>query len=258
MRVVSIVILLAVASWFTLFQDSSASALWQRTADLFEDRPIRTVFIVGNSRTYFNNMPATLRALASSPESPVKLEVETATSAGATFETHMAEGRTKRLLAKGWDEVILQGESASQSTIEQSESFHDYGLKLAQLANVHDGHATLLVNWPYDPDLYDSPEYDRGAHVEFLHQVNSRLAGDAHLDRLNLAGAWETIRLANPKLKLTVDGNHPSPAGSYLYALAVYKYLTGAPVSGLRYVPAGVDAETAKLLRDDVDSYSNF
>ena len=258
MRLLILSVLLVIASWFTFLQDGSASALSQRTADMFENRPIRTVFIVGNSRTYFNNMPGMLRALARSPESPVALEVETATSPGASFETHMGERRTLRLLGKGWDEIILQGESGSQASQEQAELFHTYGIQLAHLAKVHEGRPTLLVNWPYDPELYPAEGYDRSAHLEYLHDVNRRLAADAQLDQLNLAGIWESIRLAHPDLKLTLDGNHPTPAASYLYALAIYKDATGLPVEKLSYVPRGVDPDTATMLREAVDSYGYF
>jgi hypothetical protein len=257
MRVGLVAVLLILTSWF-FAQDSSAFALSQRAADLVEQRPIRTVLIVGNSRTFFNDMPAMLRHLANSPESPVELEVETSTAPGATFESHSRKSRTTSLLGDGWDEIILQGESASQSDPQQGESFYTYGQKLAEVAKVHEGRPTLLVNWPYDPELFKGYAYDRSEHLDYLRSVNSRLATAANLDRLNLAGLWESVRLANPSLKLTSDGNHPTSAGSYLYALAVYKYATGASVEQLSYLPKGMDPETAQMLRETVDSYANL
>jgi hypothetical protein len=245
-----------VACWFMFLQDSTASAMGQRFDDLFESRPIRTVLIVGNSRTFFNGMPGMLHGLSESPESSVVLEVENSTSPGASFESHSRNGRTIRLLRKGWDEVLLQAESASQASIQQSESFHTYGIQLAQMAKVHEGRPALLVNWPYDPSLFKGDEgYERSEHLAFLRSVNARLAADAKLERVNLAGVWESVRLANPELKLTSDGNHPTVAGSYLYALAAYKHVTGASVASLSYVPGGLDPETARMLRDTVDAF---
>ncbi len=256
MRTKILAAVVAVACWFMFLQDSTASAMGQRVGDMFESRPIRTLLIVGNSRTFFNGMPGMIRGLSESPESAVVLDVEHSTSPGATFESHSQNGRTIRLLRKGWDEVLLQAESGSQASIPQSESFHTYGIELARVANVHEGRPALLVNWPYDPSEFKGDEgYVRSEHLAFLRSINARLAADAKLERVNLAGAWVSIRLANPGLKLTSDGNHPTIAGSYLYALAVYKHVTGANVAALSYVPSGLDPATAKMLRDSVDAF---
>lgn len=255
MRVFLLSVFLGVAVWFTFVQDATASAMSQRAADIFEDRPVRTVLIVGNSRTYSNNMPAMLRALSASAESPIKLEVETVASAGATFQDHSFDGRALRLLAKGWDEVILQAESASQATEKKADLFNRYGPRLAKAAAMREGRPTLLVNWPYDQSMYDHPDYDRAQHLAFLRRINARLAEEANLDRLNLAGVWESVRLSNTDVALTTDGNHPSIAGSYLYALAVYKHVTGTDVTPLQYVPDGLDPTVAATFREAVDAF---
>lgn len=255
MRAIILSVFLGLAAWFTFFQDATASAMSQRAVDIFEDRPVRTVLIVGNSRTYTNDMPAMLRALSASAESPIKLEVETVASAGATFKQHSSDGRALRLLAQGWDEVILQAESGSQASEENAELFNRYGPRLAEAAAVREGRPTLLVNWPYDRSMYDHPDYDRAEHLAFLRRINARLAEEAKLDRVNLAGLWESVRLAHPDVALTTDGNHPSVAGSYLYALAVYKHVTGADVTPLQYVPGGLDPAVAATFREAVDAF---
>ncbi|HYI43154.1 MAG TPA: hypothetical protein VD768_05990 [Sphingomicrobium sp.] len=228
----------------------------QRAVDVFEDRPVRTLLIVGNSRTFYNNMPAMLRALSASPESKVKIEVETVTSAGATFEKHASDGRAIRLLGRGWDDVILQGESGAQSRRETAEYFVRYGPRLAQAAAVREGRPTLLVNWPYDRSIFEGyGEYDRGEHLAFLHEVHARVASEGKLDRINLGALWESLRLANPDVALTTDGNHPSVAGSYLYALVVYKHVTGADVTPLKYAPDELDPAVAASFREAVDAF---
>lgn len=243
-------------AWFQFAQDASATALSQRAEDMLDSRPTKTVLIIGNSRTYVNDMPAMLRQLAQQPEAPINIEVESSTGGGFSFENHWAKPRTARLLSAGWDEVILQGESGAQVSREQYELFHAYGQKLAAVARVREGRPTLLVNWPYDPSYFkDYQPYDRSEHLSWLREVHRRLANDAKLDRLNLGSLWESVRVANPSLPLTSDGNHPTVAGSYLYALAVYTYVTGQPVTPLAYVPAGLDPVVAKMLREAVDSY---
>ena len=164
--------------------------------------------------------------------------------------------RTRRLLTAGWDDVILQGESGAQSSRDQNELFQTYGRKLAATARVNARRPLLLVNWAYDPSKYhDYPGYNRDRHLAWLRGIHRRLASDAELDRIDLAGVWESVRLANPSIRLTSDGNHPTVAGSYLYALAVYTCVTGEPVARLEYVPAGLDAPAARTLRKAVDDY---
>jgi hypothetical protein len=77
----------------------------------------------------------------------------------------------------------------------------------------------------------------------------------ARFDRTNLASLWEAVRLAHPEIKLTGDGNHPTVAGTYLYALAVYRQLTEGQVTKVSYVPEGLDPKEARELRQAVDSY---
>ena len=84
--------------------------------------------------------------------------------------------------------------------------------------------------------------------------MHAKLASTANLSRINVAGSWERVRDANPAIMLTSDGNHPTVAGTYLYALATYARLSNGPVAGVRFVPEGLSASDAKILRDAVDA----
>lgn len=245
--------------WFCSFQDSSAAALSQRARDLLDSRPTRTVLIVGNSRTFRNDMPAMLREIADSAGSQSKFEIESSAYPAATFKTHWNNGRTKRLLGAGWDDVILQPESAAQACRQCNEEFLEYGPKLATAAKLTRGRPRLVVGWPYDPNLYDDPSYvgvgfGRPQHLALLKEMHAKLASEAQLGRINVAGPWEAIRLSRPSIKLTSDGNHPTMAGTYLYALAAYAQLSNGPVAGVTYAPDGIDADDAKAIREAVDS----
>ena len=256
MRLVILAALLGFLTWFQFGQDSSMPATVQRIADLAEARPVRSVLIVGNSRSYFNDMPGMLRKLANSRASAINLEIETSMIPGGSFEMHWSHGRTKRLLGDGWDEVILQGESGAQTSREQAFRFQGFGAELAGISRVREGKPTLVVNWPYDRSVFrDYEGYDRAEHLAFLSRTNSELAQHAHLKRINLAGLWESVKTRHPSLAMTTDGNHPTLAGSYLYALAIYAHVTGQPVSALDYVPYGLDQDVAKELRMAVDSF---
>jgi len=203
-RVWFLVFTLAALSWFQFGQTSSAAAVARRTIDLADSRPARSVLILGNSRTFVNDTPAMLRKVADSAGSPIKYQIETNAKPAFTFEDHWSDGRTRTLLNETWDEIVLQGESSSQSSVKQSESFKAYGKKLAQIAQVRSGRPTLLVNWPYDPSEFKNyGPYNRAEHLDFLETINVDLARSAGLDRVELAGLWESVRNSNPRIRLT-------------------------------------------------------
>jgi len=259
LRIGFLALTLAVMLWFNFGQQSSAGAMIQRSADLLDDRPARSILIVGNSRTFQNDMPAMLRAIADSAGNPNKFQIESSTYGGATFKTHWSKKRTRQLLATGWDDVILQPESGAQTWQQGNDDFLSFGPKLAAAAQLSSGRPRLVVGWPYDSKAYEEEDYaaagfGRSEHLQLIKEMHAKLASDANLDRINVAGAWETARLSNPSIQLTSDGNHPTVAGSYLYALAVYAQLSNGPVAQVTYVPDGLSDNDAKALREAVDA----
>jgi len=255
-RILLLALVLAAPLWSMVGQDGSAAALSQRTVDLFDGRPPRSILIVGNSRTYYNDMPAMVREIADSAGSAAKFQIETSARPGYYFKHHWGFGRTRHLLVAGWDDVILQGASAEQWNDETQDDFFTYGAKLAAIAKVYKGRPRLVVNWAYDPSEYEGDaEGYRQMHLERIKAAHARLASEANLSRINLAGLWESIRHSHPSIRLTSDGNHPTMAGSYLYALAIYANLANDRVADVAYVPDGLNPDDAKALREAVDAY---
>ena len=85
-RILLLALVLAAPLWFMVAQDGSAAALSQRTVDLLDSRPARSILIVGNSRTYYNDMPAMIREIADSAGSPAKFQIETSAKPGYYFK----------------------------------------------------------------------------------------------------------------------------------------------------------------------------
>jgi hypothetical protein len=257
-RVVVLAVLLGALAWFQYGQDASAAALGQRSLDLFDSRPARSILIVGNSRTFVNDMPSMLRSIADSADSPTKFQIETSAKSGFTFKDHWSDTRTRRLLAAGWDDVILQAESGAQMYPRSNSDFLSFGARLARIAKLNEGRARLLVGWAYEPELYADPDYNsiglrRSDHLELIKSAHAQLATNANLSLISLADPWELIRQSHPSILLTSDGNHPTKAGTYLYALAVYAALSNQRVAAVTFVPEGVKDDEAKALREAVD-----
>jgi hypothetical protein len=256
-RVPILALSLAFILWFNFGQDGSASAFEQRAVDLIDSRPARSILIIGNSRTYYNSMPKMLRKVADSAGSPTKFQVETNAKPAFTFEMHWADPRTKHLLNAGWDDVILQGASGEQYDETTQKSFLTYGARLASISKLNSGRPRLIVNWAYDPSAYENDPDGSGRqeHLDRIKSAHARLASEAGMTRINLAGLWESARRSHPSIKLTTDGNHPTVAGTYLYALAVYAHLSNGPVGSVTYVPDKLDPKDAEALREAVDAF---
>ncbi len=78
----------------------------------------------------------------------------------------------------------------------------------------------------------------------------------AHL--INVGRLWEEVGHDDPEIPLTEDCNHPSLAGSYLFALALYGDLSDHDVGEEIYVPAGLKPVVAVKLRQTVRDVQAF
>lgn len=252
---VFLALLICGLGWFQFGQPLSAKALIARAEDSFDSRPARAILILGNSRTSFNDMPDMVRAMADSAHDPQKLEITLDAPAGASFEILWNDDATQRLLKQRWDDVILQGESRAQSSDELAHSFQVYGAKLIDAAHPASGHARLVVNWAYESRLWGDGDPDGSGRAELKSEIRASTdalgeRADAHL--VNVAEIWSAVERDHPEIALTEDGNHPSLAGSYLFALVLYGDLSGRDVGSVTYAPSGLDPSVVAKIRQEV------
>jgi hypothetical protein len=259
-RATALLALLSFLLWFQFGQQRSASQLALRARDAFDPRPARMILIVGNSRTYAHDMPAMIRRIADSAASPSKYEIEVDALPGASFESLWNDANTQRLLARTWDDAYFQGESRGQSTGELTASFLSYGARLLNAAKLKQRRPGLIVNWAYDPSLYtdDSDGSGRASHLRSIQDDHALLVERTNTRAINVGRIWEAVRSEHPTIVLTEDGNHPTVAGSYLAALAIYVALSGDDVTHVTYVPEGLSASDSAVLRDMIEAYSSL
>jgi hypothetical protein len=260
LKILLLVALISSLTWFNFFQPYQAGELWLVMRDWGDPRPARQILMLGNSRTYFNGMPEMLRHVADSDGAPQKYEVADLSGGGASLESLWGEAMVQRTLGMRWDEAVVQSESRAQSTPENAASFNQYGQQLLQALHPVDGPPKLVVNWAYDLPMYPaspgwSSEATRAYYFEQTQKAHARLAQATGAHLVNVGQVWEYLRMSMPELPLTSDGNHPTPAASYFYALCLYADLSGKDVARVRWAPDDVAPATAASIREVVDRY---
>jgi len=119
-----------------------------QSAGLAQSDTLRVLF-VGNSFTYFWNVPQVVQSMATSQE--VAIITSQSTAGGATLEHHWNGDRNlktiERIKEGIWDYVVLQNHSSS--SIDNPEKFKEYGMKLGELARAHGAEPLYYMTWAY-------------------------------------------------------------------------------------------------------------
>ncbi len=175
------------------------------------------VLFIGNSLTYFNDLPGTLAQLAGSGN--ITIHVASVARPNLALIDHV-DGRSNALeiIAQGgWNYVVLQqGPSAlplSRDTLVLATR------ELAAKIRAVGARSALLMVWP---------ESSRFAVFDDVRESYRTAAADVDGLFLPAGEAWRTAWAADPQLSLYgPDGYHPSELGTYLTALVIYEGITG-------------------------------
>ncbi len=255
LRILLLAAAIAGLSWFQFLNTASAREVARDAVDLFDPRPAKEILFIGTSRMSFNDLPAMVRSVADSAGAPVKYRVRMWAPGGRSLIDHAGESSVRRLLSRRWDRVILQAQSREHMSPETRADFVKYGGELVGMARGAGSPSSLVVNWTYGEALLrDYPGMRDELHA-VMQEDHRKLAQAAGADMINVGRAWRRVESGRPDIALTPDGNHPSVAGTYVYALMVYAHLSGADVRQVRYVPDGVSPADALALRELVFDY---
>lgn len=178
--------------------------------------PTRILFI-GNSLTYANDLPGMVCGLARAAGRPAVCESVAKPDYG--LEEHWNEKSVQRVIARGWDIVVLQqGPSALP---ESRRLLLQYTRRFDQEIRKAGARTALYMVWP-----------SRARRGDFPGVSQSYAAAAAEVQGLLLpAGdAWRAAWEADARLPLYgPDGFHPTPSGTYLAALVAYQEIFGEP-----------------------------
>jgi hypothetical protein len=208
-------------------------------AEARSDRPGRRVLFVGNSLTYWNDMPDLVSKLAEGDPGAKPLFAVSLTGPGWSLRRAERDPELRQLLQDmGWDAVVLQEHSsiANKTPSEVGVDSVPAAMQLAHYAGMAGAETVVFMNWMsrHRGDLAD--------------QLGKPVAP--------FASAWDEAYRQRPDLDLLDDdGRHPNLAGSYLAACVVYATLTGRDPTTSTFT-AGLPPADARFLQRVAAGYA--
>ena len=181
------------------------------------------VLFIGNSLTFWNDLPGVLTALIDSAGAGSAL-INSLAVGGFSLEDHWKQGTARNAIALGgWDVVVLQqGASASpegrQLLLEYTQLFSDDAAAVG-------ASTALYMVWPSASRIDDFDDVSQ-SYLLAAEQVGGLL--------YPVGEAWRIAWQRDPDLELyDSDGIHPNRAATYLAALVMFQQLTGRSPIGL-------------------------
>ena len=183
------------------------------------------VLFVGNSYTYFWNLPQVVQAMAE--EGSVALMTRQSTAGGATWAEHWRGDKelvTKDLISNNtFDFVVLQNHS--MSTLSKLDSFYLMGEQWAEVVRNSGARPILYMTWARAFNPLMQSKITKG-YEALSNRIRAEIAP--------VGLVWERALQLRPDLSLhDPDQSHPSPIGTYLTGCVFYQILTGKSPVGL-------------------------
>lgn len=202
------------------------------------DAPPLKVLFIGNSYTFYNDLPKMLNDMAKAGRQRT-LEIGRELPGGCTFEKHWKDGKAAAKIAeKKWDYVVLQ--ENSMFPIKQQKSMAEYGAKLDAAAKKQGAKTIYYLTWARQ----NTPETQ-----EQLNKAYFDLAKECHAGVAPVGIAWDLALKGDKNLVLhQEDKSHPNKVGTYLAACVFYGTLYNKSPVGLPGKFGDLpDAEAKKL-----------
>ncbi len=165
------------------------------------------VLFVGNSLTYYHDMPAIMIGLIWQEQPDWPLKIAMVTGPGASLRDHYRSGKLKEVLREHgpWDWVVLQEKGGLP--LAQPEEVQHYTRLLAKQVRDSGARPIVYVDWMNPPVIegYDCGYYAIARHLQ--------------IDIVPVGDMWRALRERLPDCRLLrADGIHPNFIGSYVVA----------------------------------------
>lgn len=232
-----------------------------------EGAEARRVLMIGNSYTFYNDLPDVLAALSRKTTCPLEVDSYTAGAMSLRGFLDMPEhARVRRLLESGeYDWVVLQDQSQTPAyrPAETLESVRRW----TSLARRSGTRVMLFLTWAHAAEnsgrlslLTDMQELTSATYC--------RAAVENKVAVAPVGEAWGLWYRRNPGKALHIDDrSHPNVQGTYLAACVIHGAMSGKRLKGLPAsfrlrsgrlfrIPGGVAAELQKTANASLKGFS--
>jgi hypothetical protein len=201
------------------------------TASADAQNKTRKVLFLGNSYTYFNDLPQMIAELAASAGDT--LLYDSHSIGGYTLTDHFASATSlNKILADDWDYIVLQEQSQRPAFIIPSAFMNGFSdLNSYIRANKPCAQITSFMTWGYkNGDLQNCASNPGVCTYDGMQQlVTDRYMAMSELYDAEVTAVgvvWKYIKQNHPTINLyQADESHPTVAGSYVAACSFYASL---------------------------------
>jgi len=229
----------------------------------------KRILFIGNSYTYYNNLPTMVKNMAASTGD--KLDASSYTVGGTSLEEHFANaGTTGALKQGGWDYVVLQDQSQRPALEESYVQEHTYAFatKLADMARVYSPCTELFfyqtwgrkngdaANCPTIPEMCTYEGMDNRLALGYAQMANDN---DATISPVG--SVRRLMRQLHPEIELyDADESHPTLAGTYVAAVTFYTVLLRKDPTLITYNTSILSTTVANQIKEVVKTivYNNL
>lgn len=204
-----------------------------------------SVLFVGNSYTYYSNLPHLVSLISDSTK--VKLITSKSTAGGAKLSDHWYGNKglkSKESISSGkYDIVVLQG--SSSEAVKKKEEFLKYSKKLSDLVIGSGAKPYLYVPWA--PKKI--PQFQ-----ETITETYQQASEESDCGLVLVGEAWKLAKTLRPDIELySPDDNHPSDLGAFLSACAFVNTLAGELPKNLpdRFFITDSDGKEVMIFREN-------
>ncbi|ALM07806.1 hypothetical protein SB49_08360 [Sediminicola sp. YIK13] len=246
------------------------------------------VLFIGNSLTYYHNMPQSVQKMLN--ETHPNIKIEQSTFPGMSLSAHLdniIESRTehgistrkkvegeiteteKKIAEKKWDVVILQEGTVGFLIPEAREYKVETAIsEIKKLITNPNCKFILFETWPskkeypkeycyskwginrsLEKDQYCSPVIENVAQeMELINESYDVVAQKNSLLLSDNGTKFYEVLTKHPEIELYEDDSHPNKYGAFLNASIFYQMLTDRKASELKY-NGEIEPKTAELLK---------
>lgn len=216
-----------------------------------------SVLFLGNSYTYVNNLPQTLKDLALSLGDSIIFDSNT--PGGYTFQGHSTNTTSiQKINQQAWDYVVLQEQSQlpSFSTGQVSAAVYPYARMLDSMILANDSCTETLFYMTWGRQNGDAsncaaypPICTYDGMQQRLRESYMEMALNNHASVSPVGVAWKQVRDNYPSINLyQTDQSHPSIHGTYLAACVFYSSIFHrSSVGGI--VSSGISTSDGLILQ---------